>query len=97
MKIIILEITLFSPFPFPSPLHRLQGPDEHYVNRDDDEDKPSWALFDNYYNDDDYDDYDDQYDHDEYDDQTWMALLRSTSGIARDCSTVPKEVIIRLM
>ena len=36
-------------------------------------------------------------DQEEYDDQTWMALLRSTSGIARDCSTVPKEVIIRLM
>ena len=38
---------------------------------------------------------DDQEEYDDHD-QTWMALLRSTSGIARDCSTVPKEVIIRL-
>ena len=49
-----------------------------------------------------HDNYDDHDKHDyldNYDDKpadTLMGLLRSTSGIARDCSIVPNEVIIQL-
>ena len=69
--------------------------------------KPLWvvfvlpqALFDDYDNgdnDDYYDNYGNQDDHDDHYrsyNQTFMGLLRSTSGIALDCSIVPKEVII---